>query len=96
MWNKKVVLTEVGYRSMEGAHSAPWDWQAQKPYSGEEQANLYTALFSYWNNESDVAGVMMWQWETNPDTGGEGHTYYTPQHKPAEKVLTKWFKGNKK
>jgi hypothetical protein len=90
-WNKPVLFTEVGYRSITGAHNHPWDWWSDGEFNEQEQANTYTALFSYWNNHDYMNGVYMWSWETDPNAGGAGDKGYTPQNKQAEQVMKEWF-----
>lgn len=87
---KPLLFAEIGYRSADNAHSAPWD-QPRGGYNAIEQANAYEALLSYWNGYSYVAGIFWWDWSPNPNAGGEGNTGYTPQNKPAQSTLTKWF-----
>ncbi len=87
---KPLLFAEIGYRSADNAHSAPWD-QPRGGYNATEQANAYEALLSYWNGYSYVAGIFWWDWSPNPNAGGEGNTGYTVQNKPAQTTLTKWF-----
>lgn len=91
-FNKQVLFTEVGYRSIEGAHEEPWDYKMVRPVSLKEQALAYEALFEYWNNKQILAGLFIWDWEPRPDRGGERDPSFTPQHKPAEKILQRWFR----
>lgn len=88
---KLLLFSEVGYRSVSGAHYAPWDWGRGGSVDLTEQSNDYYALFEYWNAYDYVHGVYLWEWTTDPDAGGTGSTDYTPQHKPAEQVMTQWF-----
>lgn len=92
-WNKPIVFTEIGYTSIDGAHKAPCcTWGGS--YDEQEQVNDYEALFSYWNGQSFMAGVYLWNWSANPNYGGQGNLDYVPQNKAAEQVMTKWFGGN--
>lgn len=88
---KPLLFSEVGYRSVSGAHYAPWDWGRGGSVDLTEQSNDYYALFEYWNAYNYVHGVYLWDWSTNPNAGGSGSTDYTPQHKPAEQVMKQWF-----
>ncbi len=88
---KPVLIAEVGYRSISGARYAPWDWQRGGGPDETEQANLYEALFSYWNDYGYIAGVYLWDWSTNPNAGGASDNGYTPQNKQAQQVMTNWF-----
>jgi hypothetical protein len=93
-YKKPIIFTEVGYRSVTGAHNAPWDYALGGAYDPQEQVNDYEALFRYWDQFPYVVGVQLWHWESNPNAGGQGNTDYTPQNKPAEGVMSKWFGGN--
>jgi hypothetical protein len=91
-YDKPVIFTEVGYRSMEGAHREPFNWWDQNAPSEETQARAYEALFDYWNGISYMQGVYLWHWEADPHAGGPGTTSYTPQNKQAEQVMAAWWK----
>jgi hypothetical protein len=88
---KPLIFTEIGYRSVDGAHIDPWNSGRSGNYNETEQANDYEALMSYWNDYPYMQGVFWWDWMSNPNAGGTGDTGYTPQHKPAEAVMKKWF-----
>jgi len=84
-----VVFTEVGYRSLSGAHSDPWSWERQGSVDQTEQARDYEALFSYWNTQPFFNGVHWWDWDSNPNP--DLPTGYSPQNKQAEQVMKQWF-----
>lgn len=88
---KPVLFTEVGYKSVDGAHYEPWDYNRGGGSNQREQANDYTALFSFWNDYGYMRGIYLWDWETDPNAGGPGTTSYTPQRKEAEGVIKTWF-----
>ena len=90
-FHKPIIFTEVGYRSVTGAHNAPWDSYSGNVYDAQEQVNDYTALFSYWNNYTTVQGMYLWWWSPSASYGGYGNTDYTPQNKPAQDVLKNWW-----
>ncbi len=92
-WGKPVLFTEIGYRSLAGAHADPWDWGRSGAADETEQARDYEALFSYWNSQSFMNGVFLWKWEASPNAGGSGDTGYTPQNKQAQGVMSQWFGG---
>lgn len=89
---KPVIITEVGYRSLDNARLDPWNWSRGGSIDLQEQANAYDALMGYWNDYPYMQGVIFWEWSTNPNAGGND-TAYTPQNKPAEEVMSRWF-GN--
>ncbi len=94
-YNKSFQFTEIGYQSADGARFQPWDYNRKwwAGYDGQEQANLYEALFQYWNNYSYMQGVNLWDWSTDPNVGGQGNTDYTPNKKPAQTVISNYFSG---
>ncbi|MDQ3014930.1 MAG: hypothetical protein M3Q73_03635, partial [bacterium] len=92
-YGKPIIFTEIGYKSISGAHYEPWNHSRGGGYDAEEQRKLYEALFSFWNNESYLQGAHLWDWWSDPAYGGQGNTDYTPQHKPALQTMTTWFSG---
>lgn len=93
-WGRSIIFTEIGYRSLDGANRAPWDWQAQGPVDLEEQADCYLAFFrTFWGQHDWFHGVFWWVWSTDPDQGGPQDTGYTPHGKPAEAILREFFQG---
>lgn len=103
---KPVLFTEVGYKSTKDAGIEPWAWpqrisreDRQLIYSEETQANLYEALFSEVMDQPWLAGVHLWKWfpgyeERMNQRSGDQPYYsidFTPQAKPAEEVMIKWF-----
>jgi hypothetical protein len=90
-WQKPVILTEIGYRSIDGTASHPWDWQVQGEVDLEEQADAYQAAFESVYNQPWFAGIYWWSWGPDPLEGGPGDDGYSPHDKPAEEVLRSWF-----
>lgn len=88
---KPVIFTEVGYRSADGANRLPWNWQGDLEADLREQADCYEAAFSVMWNRSWFNGFFWWNWETDPEAGGDGDDGYTPQNKPAEEILADWY-----
>ncbi len=88
-WNKPVLFTEIGYRSVDGAHYEPWSWWREGAANQTEQARLYNALMGYWNTQSYMQGVSLWEWVDSPNPSDP--TGYTPQNKEAQNVVTTWF-----
>jgi hypothetical protein len=88
---KPVLFTEIGYRSVDNAHYRPWDYEMGGNYNAGEQQNAYQALIEYWNTKSYFAGIMIWDWSSDPNYGWEGNTDYTPHNKPAETLIRNLF-----
>lgn len=92
-FNKPILFVEVGYKSIVGAQIEPGDYRRQGNIDLEQQARNYEALFSYWNDQPDLAGMMLWDWQSSPSAGGNSDPNYTPQNKPAQAVMEEWFKN---
>ncbi|HXY39138.1 MAG TPA: calcium-binding protein, partial [Vicinamibacteria bacterium] len=90
-YGKPLVFTEIGYRSGDGANSAPWDWGASLPADPGEQADCYEAMYEVWSQEASwMKGPFWWAWDVSPPAAGD--TGYNPRGKPAEDVLRGWQK----
>jgi hypothetical protein len=83
---RDVLLTEIGYRSVDGAGRHPYDFSAERPVDLAEQADLYWAALEALADRPWVRGVYWWNWLANGDPEAEV-TDYTPRGKPAETEL---------
>jgi len=90
-WNKSLILTEIGYRSVVGGAQNPWDWQRPRTVDLSVQANCYEDALKSVMGKSWLVGMYFWQWLPNPDQGGPYDTGYTPHGKPAEDILKLWY-----
>ncbi|HSA58482.1 MAG TPA: hypothetical protein VLJ37_02200 [bacterium] len=88
---KKLIFTEIGYPSVDGGCAHPWDYTRPGPVDLEEQSVCYEAFFLSWNKSRNLGGVYFWNWYGQ---GGENDRSYTPRGKPAEKVLTRWYRDD--
>lgn len=91
--NKPVLFTEFGYRSADYAGKEPWvSDRHDGKMNAAAQINLYEALFEEFWNEPWFAGGFVWKWFPNHErTISQENNRFTPQGKPAEEVLKKWF-----
>jgi hypothetical protein len=93
-YGKPVLFTELGYRSLDGANTAPGDWQRQGRFDPQEQLDLVDAFFTVWSVRGGdwFKGVHFWNWEM-PAKVASQKLGYTPQGKPAQMAITAWFGG---
>ncbi len=100
-YNKPVLFSELGYKSTEDSGIEPWLWPDNlkglyKKVCFKTQANCYEAFFqTFWDKEW-FAGVHFWQWQTShgrkkSKKEERKNISFTPQNKPAENIMTKWF-----
>jgi hypothetical protein len=90
-YDKLVLLTEIGYRSADGTTIAPWEWQSEPAIDLQEQADAYQAALEVLWGQPWLAGIYWWNWDTDPNKGGETDTDFTPHNKPAEEVLKTYY-----
>ncbi len=88
-YNKPVLFTEFGYRSVDYTGKAPWTVdRVESQVNLEGQVNATKALFKTFWDEDWFAGGFVWKWFINHDkVGGVDNNRFTPQNKPAEQVI---------
>lgn len=91
-WGKPVLITEIGYRSVQGAAQNPWDWQKEGPVDLVVQRKCYEAALRMVAGRPYLAGMYWWQWFPDLSLGGPSDTSYSPFGKPAERVLRLRFR----
>ncbi len=87
---KKLIFTEIGYPSTDGAGMRPWEIGAVVDL--EEQSLCYEVALDIISNIDFVDGVFIWNWDANlmADSLRKG---FSPYGKPAFEVLKKhWSK----
>lgn len=94
-YGRPLILTEIGYRSVQGAHANPAQWQQSAAFDQTEQENLYRAAMDTFCGRDWLAGMYWWNWLTNPNQGGLDDTDYTPHGKSAETVLMEYYRAGK-
>lgn len=96
-FDRPVVFTEFGYRSMDYTAKKPWLVDRNEEHVNlEAQANAKRALFDAVWGEPWFAGGFLWKWFIHHDrAGGEQDNRFTPQNKPAEEVIKAYYKLNR-
>lgn len=92
-WRKKVMITEVGFRSIRNAQVDPYDYQRQAPVDMQAQARSYEAVIDMVRDHSFLSGMYLWSWDCTPTAGGLKDTGYTPQGKPAQGVMARLWRN---
>ena len=93
---KPILFTEYGYRSVDKAAHEPWLSYNKAPVNVEAQQNAYEALYRRFLPQPWFAGGFLWKWHVNDaKAGGMNNSNYTPQNKPVEEVIKKWYKPSK-
>lgn len=91
-FQKQIIFTEFGYRSIDHALKTPWNPEREHPgLNLKLQANAYKVLFEQvWSREW-FAGGFLWKWHQSTKSGGLENSRFTPQNKPAEKELKSFY-----
>jgi hypothetical protein len=89
-YDKPVLMTEAGYRSISGTAVRPGSWTINGTADPNAQADAYKAFFEVWtaNGGSWLKGVELWQWDLNNKYNTTG---YSVMGKPAEAVVSQYF-----
>jgi len=92
-YGKPVLMTEVGYRSIDGTAIAPGSWTTNGSPSTAAQADAYKAFFQVWSAQggSWLKGAEIWQWDLNNQYTPTG---YSVMGKPAEVLVSQYFHGD--
>jgi glycosyl hydrolase family 113/Big-like domain-containing protein len=86
---KPVIFTEIGYRSVAGTNTAPYDFTLAGAVDPTEQENCYEAMYEVWSQQNALMkGNLWWSWSVPMPAVND--TDYTPWTKPAETVLRNW------
>jgi len=97
-YNRKILFTEIGYKSTADSAIKPWEWIENPSVQGkalsiETQANCYEAFFKTVWKKKWFAGVHIWQLRSNyqEENFGRDSLDFTPLGKPAEGIIAKGF-----
>lgn len=90
MKGKPLVLLEVGWCSISNAADEPWDYTKEYLQQDLElQRKLWEGFFKAWHGKKGFGGFMVWEW--TPGNRPPEDKSYTPENKPAEKVIREYF-----
>jgi hypothetical protein len=90
---KPVIITEIGYRSMNGANMRPWEFSGSAAYDPTEQADCYYAAFAVFLQErSWMKGIFWWSWDVPVPAAND--LGYTPRNKPAGTFLAERYSAS--
>lgn len=96
-FNKPVLLTEIGFTSSAQTWKSPHEDGRRAAGDLEAQRRCYEAIYQAFlnaerKNPAWLAGMYWWKWPSTLEDGGPEDRSFTPNGKPAEKVVAKWFK----
>lgn len=92
-FQKQILFTEYGYRSVHFNGKQPWKVdELEGNVNLQAQENGLQAIHNQFWKEDWFAGGFVWKWfHKHQKVGGEKNNRFTPQNKPAEKLLKKLY-----
>ena len=87
----KYIFTEIGYPSHRKGAAQPWNYTARSLPAHQLQARCYRAMLAEWHDAPRLDGLYLWNWFGFSDPEDRS---YTPRGKPAEKILSHWFRAS--
>ncbi|WP_420793189.1 glycoside hydrolase family 113 [Polaribacter ponticola] len=93
-FNKPILFTEFGYRSVDFTGKKPWDSnRVEGNVNLQGQVNGLKVIHNQFWKEDWFAGGFIWKWFHRHDrVGGKENNRFTPQNKPAEEMIRQLYK----
>ncbi|MFQ5600075.1 MAG: hypothetical protein ACE5G2_05935 [Candidatus Krumholzibacteriia bacterium] len=90
--SRDILITEIGYRSVDGAGMHPYRFDNTGTLDLQEQADLYWAALQATGEQPWMTGLVWWNWLARGG-GGALDRDYTPSGKPAQQELQGAWRG---
>ena len=91
-WNRPVLFTEYGFQSVNGGAGKHWEVdKSSQNVNMEVQKTAYEATFESVWDEPWFVGGFLWKWHLTTRGAEHNVTRFTPQGKPAEKIIAEWY-----
>lgn len=95
-WNRPIVLTEVGFPSIDGAFISPHKEDFSQQVSDERQAQGYRMLIDAFADQSWCKGFFWWKWESADRDPREQDKSFQIRGKIAETIVRDFYRNSKK
>lgn len=93
-YGKNIVFAESGFRSIKlASYYKDGDEVGPKDVDLNFQNIQYEAFFQFVDSISYVKGVWVYRYYNSTTMGGTQDPWFTPQNKPAQATIAKWFGG---
>ncbi len=89
-YNRPILFTEYGYRNVDRTAAEPWK-ENEGDLNNEAQTNSYEALYQTFAGKNWFSGGYVWKWYAEDGRRRRREIDYTPQNKPAEKTIRRWY-----
>ncbi|MBX2841074.1 MAG: hypothetical protein KTR26_04850 [Flammeovirgaceae bacterium] len=88
---KPVILTEIGFRSIESPWITPHADAGKQLSNTQHQAKAYEIVFSALEKSDWCKGIFWWKWPSTLEKVNIEDRRFIPTGKEAELVMKKWF-----
>lgn len=88
---RPIVLTEVGFRSVDRAWVNPHEGPDGRSYNPEAQRLSYEVIFEGLAEADWCQGMFWWKWPSYLGYAARNPRSFTPCHRPAMQVLAQWY-----
>jgi hypothetical protein len=88
---KPIVFTEVGFKSHDGSLKEPWQWEENGAVDVELQRDAFSAMFETFWTKPWFGGAFVWKWHPIMRPDSRRDRDFTPQGKPALKVIRAYY-----
>ncbi len=92
--DRPLWVMEIGMPSAHGASARPWEWQHLE--QAKADMTLQSNTLDIWLKSLDrpwIDGVFIWAWYSDSSAGGTRDADFTPQNKPAERIIRRYWNG---
>lgn len=91
-YKRPILFTEYGYRNVDHNTTEPWK-ESKGSQNDEAQVNAYEAFYQSFAGKKWFAGGFVWKWYVDKTHHPNENIDFTPQNKPAAKVIENWYKN---
>jgi hypothetical protein len=95
-WNRPIVLTEVGFPSIDGAFISPHKEDFSQRVSNERQAEGYRMLIDTFADQPWCKGFFWWKWESADRDPRDQDKSFQIRGKMAESVVRNFYHTSKR
>lgn len=91
---KPLIFTEIGFRSTNAPWMQPHEPSSRddgNPYNAEHQELCYEVVLEAIHDKPWINGIFWWKFPSYVEHREDGNDDFTPNRKPAEKVVRQWF-----
>ncbi len=90
-YNKPMIFTEIGFRSVEGVWKQPHEEPLGRPFSEHCQNLCYEVVLENLQGKDFCQGLLWWKWSCNLNNRERENTGFTPYDKAAQETVRVWF-----